>query len=278
MKYLTERGRVGQTSPLAYGCLIQVKCRWALLILTFFSMTPILQLKVKSRDKCLLKYLPLTWSSPGGISARQFYFAPNAPYDLLTRKPVKTLADLNGMRIGHTPVEFVPAFSKAGAASVISSAQEFYSRLERGLIDGICLNVNIMKIYKLHEVAKYYTTINLNTTALFTLYINADTWKKLSTEDQGVFRDTAKEAEQFYLDGLNKEVADARKLYQDAGIQFYEMPASDTKQWAISLPDVPAEWAKKMEAKGAAGWQIVNRYLELSKKEGWEFPRKWGVR
>lgn len=205
-------------------------------------------------------------------------FAPNAPYDLLTRKPVKTLADLNGMRIGHTPVEFVPAFSKAGAASVISSAQEFYSRLERGLIDGICLNVNIMKIYKLHEVAKYYTTINLNTTALFTLYINADTWKKLSTEDQGVFRDAAKEAEQFYLDGLNKEVADARKLYQDAGIQFYEMPASDTKQWAISLPDVPAEWAKKMEAKGAAGWQIVNRYLELSKKEGWEFPRKWGVR
>ena len=36
--------------------------------------------------------------------------------------------------------------------------------------------------------------------------------------------------------------------------------------------------AKKMESNGLPGWQIVNKYIELSKKEGWEFPRKWGVR
>jgi TRAP-type C4-dicarboxylate transport system substrate-binding protein len=210
--------------------------------------------------------------------APAIYFAPVSPYNLLTKKPVKRLADLKGMRIGHTPVEMVPAFKVVGAASVVSPAPEFYNRLERGLIDGICLPQNIMGIYKLRELAKHYTIINLNTPVVFTLYINADTWKKLSPQDQQIWKDAGREAEQFYLVGLKKELADLEKIYKKAGVQFYTMPKSDIKQWVESIPDIPAEWAKKMEASGAPGWQIVDKYLELSKKEGWEFPRKFGVR
>jgi TRAP-type C4-dicarboxylate transport system substrate-binding protein len=206
------------------------------------------------------------------------YFVPNTPYDLLTKKPVKTLADLKGMRIGHTPVEMVPIFQEAGAVSVISAAAEYYSRLERGVIDGICLNFIVMGIYKHQEVAKYYTTINLNTPVVVTIWINGDMWKKLSKEDQQAFRNAGAEAQKFYLDALDKEVEGYRKTFQDAGVQFYQMPADDLKKWAAAMPDIPAEWAKRMEAKGLPGWQIMDRYLELSKKEGWEFPRKWGVR
>ena len=206
------------------------------------------------------------------------YFAPNSPYDLLTRKPVKTLADLKGMRIGHTPVEFVSAIKAAGAASVVSPAPEFYQRLERGLIDGVCLNLNIMGIYKLHEIAKYYTTINLNTSVIFTLYINGDLWKRLSPQDQQVFRDAAREAEGFYLTEYEKDIANIRKTHKDSGVQTFTMSADDINKWMNSIPDVPAEWAKKMEAQGSPGWQLVDKYLELSKKEGWNYPRKWGVK
>jgi hypothetical protein len=62
------------------------------------------------------------------------------------------------------------------------------------------------------------------------------------------------------------------------GVQFYEIPSEDIKKWASSMPDLPAEWAKKMEAKGLPGWKIVDRYIDLLKKEGFEFPRKWGVK
>lgn len=206
------------------------------------------------------------------------YFAPSTRYNLLTKKPVKTLGDLKGMRIAHTPVELVPAFKVIGVASIIAPAPEFYSQLERGLVDGVCLPLSIQGIFKLQEVAKHYTTINLNTLVIFTIYINGGTWKKLSPEDQQIWKDAAREAEQFFLAGLDQEDANLIKIFKDAGVQFYTMPASDIKQWAESMPDIPAEWAKKMEAKGLPGWQIVDRYLELSKQEGWEFPRKWGVR
>jgi TRAP-type C4-dicarboxylate transport system substrate-binding protein len=206
------------------------------------------------------------------------YFTGGTPYDLLTKKPVKTLADLKGMRIGHTPVELVPAFREAGAASVVSPAPEFYSRLERGLVDGICLPINLQGTFKLYEVAKYHTAVALNTGVFFTTYINLNTWKKLSPQDQQIFRDAAKEAEQFYMIELDKEVATFKKTFQDAGVQFLKMPADDIKKWASSIPDIPAQWAKKMESNGLPGWQIVDKYLELSKKADWEFPRKWGVR
>jgi len=199
-------------------------------------------------------------------------------YHIMSKKPVKSLADLKGMRLSFTPVEFVPAFKAVGAVPVISVAHEFYDRLERGVVDGIVLADEVSFVFKQHEVAKHHTTINLAAAAPFTVYINMDTWKKLSPEDQKAFREAGKESDIFYNNELDNYLAMVHKTFKSAGVQYYEMPSEDIKKWVSSMPDLPAEWAKKMETKGLPGWKIVERYLDLTKKEGFEFPRKWGVR
>lgn len=205
-------------------------------------------------------------------------FWPISPYHLLSKKPVKNPADLKGMRIGLTPIEFLLAMKVVGAVPVISTAIDFYDRLERGVIDAIILPVDVSYVYKLQEIAKYHTTINLVTAAIYTVFINLDLWKKLSPEDKKAFIEAGKESEVFYVTELDKYVETTHKAFKSAGVQYYDMPAEEIKKWMLAMPDIPADWAKKMEAQGKPGWQIVDRYLALSKKGGFEFPRKWGVK
>ncbi len=205
-------------------------------------------------------------------------FSAVPAYNLLSRQPIRSLEDLKGKRIGHTPVEFTEAFKAAGAVSVISPATEYYQRLERGVIDGLCLPLVLQDIFKLSEVAKHYTAINLITTVPYTIWINADKWKSLNKEDQKIFLEVGKEADEVQVAALEAQEGASRAKYEKDGVTFYTMPAADIERWMKSMPDIVAEWAKKMESQGHPGWKIADTYLELMQREGWKFPRKWGVR
>jgi TRAP-type C4-dicarboxylate transport system substrate-binding protein len=201
------------------------------------------------------------------------------PLGLVSLTPVDSLDDLKGKKIGHTMVDLTPILEAAGAVSVISSALEYYARLERGVIDGCILPLVISSVLKLNEVAKHYTDLNLSTSVGFTLWINLNTWNSLSPEDQKIFQQAGLEAEnrQFAAwDFLEKKLRE--EVYPKAGVTLHKFPAADTEKWIKALPDVVAEWANKMKSKGLPGWEIMNMYIELQEKEGWKFPRQWGMK
>jgi TRAP-type C4-dicarboxylate transport system substrate-binding protein len=194
---------------------------------------------------------------------------------LVSLKPIDSIDDLKGKKIGHTAVELTPILKAAGAVSVISEAPEFYARLERGVIDGCILPLVISSVLRLGEVAKHYTELDLSTSVGYTLWINLNTWNKLLPEDQKIFQQVGLEAEErqtVVWESFEK------KVRQGAGVTFHRLPAADTAKWIKALPDVVAEWAKKMESKGLPGWEIMNMYLQLHEKNGWKFPRQWGMK
>ncbi len=187
--------------------------------------------------------------------------------------------DLKGKKIAHTSVEFTPMFEAAGAVSVISQAAEFYQRMERGVVDGSSLPLVINDVFKLREVAKHYTALGLATVVPYTLWINLKTWNSLSPEDQKIFQQVGLEAEERQIVAwINAEKKLREVEYPKAGVSFHKLPAADIAKWIKAMPDVPGEWAKKMEKKGLPGWEIVDMYLELHEREGWKFPRQWGMK
>ncbi|MEW6668272.1 MAG: TRAP transporter substrate-binding protein DctP [Thermodesulfobacteriota bacterium] len=194
---------------------------------------------------------------------------------LVSTKPIASLEDLKGKKIGHTSVELTPILKAAGAVSVISEAVEFYERLERGVIDGCILPLVISEVLRLREVAKHYTQLDLSTSVGYTLWINLNTWNKLSPGDKRIFQQAGLEAEERQTavwETVEKKVREA------GGVTFHRLPAPDTAKWIQALPDVVAEWARKMEGKGLPGWEIMNTYLALHEKNGWKFPRQWGMK
>jgi TRAP-type C4-dicarboxylate transport system substrate-binding protein len=205
-------------------------------------------------------------------------FGPLSAYDIISRVPVKTLDDLKGKRGGATPTQYAPIMKAIGMAPVLSPAPDFYERLERGVIDMAFCGKEVLHMVKLHEIAKYFLSTELNTPTTMSLWINLDTWKKFTPEQRDLFLKVGKRSEEVYLDWFDQHLKKVDEDFKNKGLIINTLSEKDKKQWATVMPDLPAEWAKEMEAKGLPGWKITDTYMELSEKEGWKFPRKWGKR
>jgi TRAP-type C4-dicarboxylate transport system substrate-binding protein len=195
------------------------------------------------------------------------FFGSLPSYDILSKTPIKTLEDLKGLKVGHSPTEYVSAFEAIGAISVISPAPKFYERLERGVIDAAFLPITIYDIYKVQEVAPYHTTVNFNTPVIFTLWTNLDMWNSLTPQDQKIFREAGKEAEAFFIAQLDKDIERIKQSWAKQGVTFFTMPDAETKKWTSAMPDVAANWAEKMESQGKPGREIIKLYRKLGGTE-----------
>ena len=205
-------------------------------------------------------------------------FGPLSAYDIISRVPVKTLDDLKGKKIGATPTQYSPIAQAIGMAPVLSPAPDFYERLQRGVIDMAFCGKEVLHMVKLHEIAKYFLSTELNTPTTMSLWINLDTWKKLTPQDRELFLNVGRKAEGIYLDWFDQHLKKVEEDFKKNAVVHNTLSDKDRKEWSTVMPDLPAEWAKEMEAKGLPGWKIVDTYIELSEKEGWKFPRKWGKR
>lgn len=80
--------------------------------------------------------------------------------NLVTRKPVKALADLNGqkIRVISTPIQIEP-MKKLGAAPVPMPLSEVMPALQNGAIDGFLAASTVFSALKFYDAAKFQTQL-----------------------------------------------------------------------------------------------------------------------
>lgn len=143
----------------------------------------------------------LTWYNAG---TRNFY----------AKKPIKTLADLKGMKIrvqqDPVSVSMVKAF---GAAAAPMSFGEVYTAIQQGVIDGAENNELALTNNKHGEVAKYFS-YDMHQMMPDMLIGNLNFLKHLSPEEQKIFQEAAAESTKVELAEWDKQVAAAKKTAQ----------------------------------------------------------------
>jgi TRAP-type C4-dicarboxylate transport system substrate-binding protein len=149
---------------------------------------------------------------------------------LLSNKQVKTLEDWKGCLIG-VPAPVAADFATLmGAAPVVVSWTDYYSALEKGVVDGILGGTNQMRAAKLTDVGKYVT--------LFDAYgvfmghnINLDVWNRMPKRIQNIFIEETAWSAQTLADLLKsifaKDVEDLTAL----GCDVYVLPAAERDRW-----------------------------------------------
>lgn len=202
-----------------------------------------------------------------------------AVYQILSKTPVKTLADFKGKKISLIGRYFGRWVEVAGAIPVVAAAHDRYTMLQTGVVDMDLLPLDLFAAFKIQEQAKYFVGIRAMTGNFFDLYMNKKRFDKMPKELQKIFMETGYEVAM----KVAKEVVPSwskkvMKQFKEAGVQFYELPEAERDKWANMIPDIPAEWAKEVEAQGYPGWKIVERWQELTTKYGYKWPRKWGVK
>lgn len=109
-------------------------------------------------------------------------------------KPVKTVADLHGLKIRCQENKINMALYKSWNSSAVPMGfSEVYTALQQGTIDGVDTSPLYMRSGKFYEVAKNYTLTNHQALLMISI-VNSDYINSLPEDIQQIIRDASYEA------------------------------------------------------------------------------------
>src|SRR5712675_3702990 len=136
-----------------------------------------------------------------------------------TRKPIKSIADLKGLkvRVMGNPM-FVDMMNALGGNGVAMGYDQVFSALQTGVVDGAENNPPSFVFDNHYQVAKYYTlTEHLIVPEI--LVFSRATWDGLSQDDQALIKKLAREAQLDERQLWKKVEAEAMAKMKAAGIE-----------------------------------------------------------
>ncbi len=202
-------------------------------------------------------------------------------YCIISNEPITKCEDFEGLKMGSIG-GYMGRFLVVPGPAIVSTGGEaggMYVMLERGVVDINSDPLNLIDCFKQYEVAKYLIPTNHMNHAWWQMAMNLDKFNALPLEYQQILRETGKWIE----DKIGSEIAPQKeaeilKKFVDEGLTICDFPQSERDKWILACPDVPAEWAAEVTAKGYPGWEIVKRWQEIMAEGGFEWARSWGVK
>ena len=183
-------------------------------------------------------------------------------------KPVRSVADLAGMKI-RTGGGIAEAAAKAlGASPFIKPASDSYEILSSGIADGIFFPLESIKSFNLDKVVKYATLFPGGFySSSFGFFMNEDKWNKLSKQDQDAIWSVSGEA-LARLAGRSWDAADRIGLdsLKAANVTIIEASPEFVADVRQRTEPLVQDWIKSANAKGIDGAKVYAEFHEELKK------------
>jgi tripartite ATP-independent transporter DctP family solute receptor len=175
----------------------------------------------------------LCWMDAG---ARNFYD---------TKKAIKTIADLKGMkiRVMGNPM-FVEMANSMGANGVPMGYDQVFTSLQTGVVDGAENNPPSFVFDNHYQVAKFYT-VDEHLIVPEMVVFSKKIWDTLSKEDQASLVKFAKEAQQEERKLWSVYEKQAMDKATAAGIQITQVSAADKKAFQDAVKPVWDKYGPK---------------------------------
>jgi TRAP-type C4-dicarboxylate transport system substrate-binding protein len=192
------------------------------------------------------KFKPDEWNN-----VHVLYFTMSGPLVVQTiKKPVKTLEDMKGLKIRATGAltEVVKAL---GGAPVPLAMPDVYESLRREVIDGIMVDLSVLRQWRFAEVEKFVTANwQLGTGYTFYFVMNKDKWEKLPPDAQQVFTEVGNEISRLNAAQWNESDIDALTYFKSLGGQVEMLSDPEVVKWKQAVEPVIANFKKDLTAKG----------------------------
>lgn len=187
--------------------------------------------KLKDNDMIGLGYLE------GGT--RNFY---------TTKKPIKSLDDLKGLKIRVQESEVMIKMIKLlGAVATPMNYGEVYTSLQTGVIDGAENDFVSYQTSGHYEVAKHYT-LDGHLTPPALIIMSKKVWDELPAEYQEAIQEAADEATEFERKAILENADECRKKVEEAGCTIYEVDVEEFQDAVAPLYDDYPELSEIIKA------------------------------
>ena len=198
------------------------------------------------------------------------------PYGFFSTKEVKSLEDINGMKVGAAGIN-LSWVEGSGAVGVQTSLNDTYQNLQTNVCQATIQPTRSCVNLKVYEVAPYYLDTNFNVVPFNAITVNLDTWNELPEEVQTSLTEVGAgylDYEAEYINTIHEE--DLENL-EAQGCTVTTLSREEQEKWAASLDDVVNGLVNDLNTAGYNGVEIVSRYYEILESQGIEKVRDWNI-
>ena len=173
------------------------------------------------------------------------------------KRPIKTLADLKGLKIRTLPTKSVmDTVAALGASPVPMDFSELFSALQQGVVDGQENPFMIIWSSKFYEVQKYLTlTYHIWDTFIFT--VNEKFFQSLDGDLQKIVLEAGREAADSGWKEMDKTNNDCLGKLKDLGMIVTEISRQEVQNAAKPV------WSTWLERHGTEGKNLIQRATEI---------------
>ncbi len=211
------------------------------------------------------KYQPKEFQ---GVKVLTLFTCP--PANIMTRTPVKSLADLKGMelRVGGTQADII---KRLGGIPVAMPQSDTPEALQKGVVKGHVSSMEVLKDFNYAAYTANATIANLWVVS-FGVVMNKDKWAALPDDVKKVFDELRKEQALWTGAYVDNHVLEAVKWSKEKyNLQIFDLPAAQTAEIPKVLAPMVDDYVKKVTAAGMPGDQIIKDVLALKAKYETEY-------
>ncbi|HET7340476.1 MAG TPA: TRAP transporter substrate-binding protein [Methylomirabilota bacterium] len=192
----------------------------------------------------------------------------HGPGQMFTKKPVRTIADLQSMKI-RTGGGIAEKVAKAlGASAFVKPAPESYELLSSGVADGVFFPLESVISFKLETVIEQATLFPGGMYgSSFGFFMNEDKWNKLPKQDQEAIEKVSGE-HLARLAGASWDEADRKALeaLRKTGVKIVNANAELIAEVKKRSAPIIEEWIQAANAKGVDGARVLAEFHDELKK------------
>lgn len=196
-----------------------------------------------------------------------------ASYEVLTTFEFTSFADLEGKKF-LAPGPMAQWLRNTGAVPVDGNLPGAFNMLQTGVVEGSIMPITNAFAFKLHEVAKNVTLVNIGSQTTGGLSMNKDVFAKLSPEAQKIVLEVGREFSDVHGKVIVARSKGALAKMKEAGANITVLAPAEKQKWLDALPPLGAEWVKRNEGKGPAK-EILAGFMDDMKARGNKPLRDW---
>ncbi len=175
------------------------------------------------------------------------------------KKPIKTLADFQGLKIRGLNTLTDNALKAVGAAPSAMPGSEVYQGLQTGVLDAGLTDVSAAVSRRYYEVQKFGTVLPYFT-VYFHMYANPKWWQRLKPEYRAAIEAAAAKNEQDIVQITEDTAAAAAGQLREKGMQITILPPAEVEAWKAKMQQPVIDAFLKIAPEGGA------KIIELLKK------------
>ncbi|MFM6854287.1 MAG: TRAP transporter substrate-binding protein DctP [Sphingopyxis sp.] len=186
----------------------------------------------------------------------------NFPGVLTRDRPVRTLADLRGLRL-RAQSDGIDVLRALGADPVNMPMGEVYSALAKGVIDGVVAPADTIKSLHFSEVAHHFTALRFSRGAYPARAMSDMAWRRLPPDLQRIITQSRRFWEGALMHEIMKAEADGIAFATGHGVAMHSLNAADHQRFDALYNQYALKQARALGVFGMQGEPVFHEAQRL---------------